>query len=92
MVVRLSLSFGCHGPWKLSVCTCYGASHPYNIQEVRINLVLIDHCHSLMLNKDGRCEEAASTNAYLQLRKKTTTYRAEKILCIFQVLQKHQQS
>ena len=60
---------------------CYGALPPsrltlcYTIhydQVLRINsLVLIDHCQSLMLDKDGWCEdwtEADSTNAYLQLR------------------------
>ena len=48
----------------------------FTIKAVKINLVLIDHCHSLMLDKDGQCEdliEAAGTNTYLQLRRQLPT-------------------
>ena len=60
---------------------CYGALRPLVwhcatlfMQVVRINLVLIDNCHSLMLAKGGEdYTEAACTDAYLQLRRQLPT-------------------
>ena len=55
-------------PSRLTLC--------YTIQAVRIKLVFIDHCHSLMLDKDGQCEdrtEATSTDTYLLLRRQLPT-------------------
>jgi len=38
----------CIAPSRLTLC--------FTTQAVRINLALIDHCHSLMLGKDGQSE------------------------------------
>ena len=53
-------------------------------------LVLIDHCHSLMLEKDGRskdCTEAASTDAHLQLLRRQLPTELGRFMCILIVTQ-----